>query len=42
MFEEEIHKTIIDAQLFKSGETVAIGASGKHIYQYIWLDSREI
>ena len=27
-FEEEIHKTIIDAKLFSSGETVAIGASG--------------
>lgn len=29
MFEEEIHRTIIDADLFTSGETVAIGASGK-------------
>mgnify|MGYP001791685798 FL=1 len=29
MFEEEIHKTIMDAKLFNSGETVAIGASGK-------------
>ncbi|XP_063403767.1 cytoplasmic tRNA 2-thiolation protein 1-like [Mytilus trossulus] len=27
-FEEEIHKTIIDAKLFTAGETVAIGASG--------------
>lgn len=29
MFEEEVHKTIIDANLFVRGETVAIGASGK-------------
>ncbi|KAK3097293.1 hypothetical protein FSP39_008428, partial [Pinctada imbricata] len=27
-FEEEIHKTIVDAKLFTEGETVAIGASG--------------
>ena len=27
-FEEEIHKTIVDAKLFTAGETVAIGASG--------------
>ncbi|XP_060563866.1 cytoplasmic tRNA 2-thiolation protein 1-like [Ruditapes philippinarum] len=27
-FEEEIHKTIIDASLFTRGETIAIGASG--------------
>ena len=27
-FEEEIHKTIIDAKLFTRGETIAIGASG--------------
>ena len=27
-FEEEIHKTIIDAKLFTQGETIAIGASG--------------
>ncbi|OWF52463.1 cytoplasmic tRNA 2-thiolation protein 1-like [Mizuhopecten yessoensis] len=27
-FEEEVHKTIIDARLFTHGETVAIGASG--------------
>lgn len=27
-FEEEIHKTIVENQLFKSGERVAIGASG--------------
>ena len=27
-FEEEIHKTIVDANLFTRGETVAIGASG--------------
>ncbi|XP_060069620.1 cytoplasmic tRNA 2-thiolation protein 1-like [Ylistrum balloti] len=27
-FEEEVHKTIIDAGLFTRGETVAIGASG--------------
>ncbi|XP_071955491.1 cytoplasmic tRNA 2-thiolation protein 1-like [Antedon mediterranea] len=27
-FETEIHQTIIDAELFKRGETVAIGASG--------------
>ena len=29
MFEEEVHQTIIDANLFTTGETVAIGASGK-------------
>lgn len=29
MFEEEIHKTIVDANLFTKGETVAIGASGE-------------
>ncbi|KAF6028217.1 CTU1 [Bugula neritina] len=28
MFEEEIHQTIISGNLFSSGETVAIGASG--------------
>jgi cytoplasmic tRNA 2-thiolation protein 1 len=28
VFEEEVHKTIMDAQLFKSGEKIAIGASG--------------
>ena len=28
VFEEEIHHTIVSAQLFKPGETVAIGASG--------------
>lgn len=27
-FEEEVHKTITDANLFVRGETVAIGASG--------------
>lgn len=27
-FEEEIHKTIVDANLFTRGETIAIGASG--------------
>ncbi|KAK2176655.1 hypothetical protein NP493_649g01038 [Ridgeia piscesae] len=27
-FEEEIHKTIIDAKLFKRGDRIAIGASG--------------
>ncbi|XP_052086704.1 cytoplasmic tRNA 2-thiolation protein 1-like isoform X2 [Mytilus californianus] len=27
-FEEEIHKTVVDAKLFTPGETVAIGASG--------------
>jgi len=27
-FEEEIHKTIIDANLLTRGETIAIGASG--------------
>lgn len=29
VFEEEIHRTIMDAELFTSGESVAIGASGK-------------
>lgn len=28
VFEEEIHKTITDAKLFKSGEKIGIGASG--------------
>lgn len=28
VFEEEVHKTIIDAKLFKSGERIGIGASG--------------
>lgn len=28
VFEEEIHQTIIDAELFERGETIAIGASG--------------
>lgn len=28
VFEEEIHKTITDAKLFKSGERIGIGASG--------------
>lgn len=27
-FEEEVHQTIVSAQLFKHGETVGIGASG--------------
>ena len=27
-FEEEIHKTIIDAKLFTRGDKVAVGASG--------------
>ena len=27
-FEEEIHKTIVDAKLFKRGDHVAVGASG--------------
>jgi len=31
MFEEEIHQTIISGNLFSSGETVAIGASGKYV-----------
>lgn len=28
VFEEEIHRVIVDNQLFKSGERIAIGASG--------------
>lgn len=28
MFEEEIHRVIVDNQLFKPGERIAIGASG--------------
>jgi cytoplasmic tRNA 2-thiolation protein 1 len=28
VFEEEVHKTITDAKLFKVGEKIAIGASG--------------
>jgi hypothetical protein len=28
VFEEEIHKTIVDAKLFKEGDRVAVGASG--------------
>lgn len=28
VFEEEVHQTIIEANLFKAGEKVAIGASG--------------
>jgi hypothetical protein len=28
VFEEEIHKTITDAQVFKPGEKIGIGASG--------------
>jgi cytoplasmic tRNA 2-thiolation protein 1 len=28
VFEEEIHKTITDAKLFKTGEKIGIGASG--------------
>lgn len=28
VFEEEIHKTITDARLFKAGEKIGIGASG--------------
>lgn len=28
VFEEEIHKTIYDAKLFKEGDRVAVGASG--------------
>jgi cytoplasmic tRNA 2-thiolation protein 1 len=28
VFEEEVHKTIVDAQLFKMGEKIGIGASG--------------
>jgi hypothetical protein len=28
VFEEEVHRTIIDKQLFKRGEKIAIGASG--------------
>ena len=28
VFEQEVHQTIIDNKLFKSGEKVAIGASG--------------
>lgn len=27
-FEDEVHKTITDAQLFKEGDKIAIGASG--------------
>ena len=28
VFEEEVHKTITDAKLFKAGERIGIGASG--------------
>lgn len=28
VFEEEVHKTISDAKLFKPGEKIGIGASG--------------
>jgi cytoplasmic tRNA 2-thiolation protein 1 len=28
VFETEVHRTILDAQLFKRGDKVAIGASG--------------
>ena len=28
VFEEEIHRVIVDNQLFKPGERIAIGASG--------------
>ena len=34
-FEEEVHKTIIDAQLFKTGDRVAVGASGGKGGSYI-------
>ena len=27
-FEDEVHRTIVDAQLFSEGDRVAIGASG--------------
>jgi len=27
-FEDEVHKTITDAQLFKEGDKIAVGASG--------------
>jgi len=30
MFEEEIHRTIVDGKLFRRGEAIAIGASGKN------------
>ena len=28
VFEEEVHRTIVDKELFKRGEKIAIGASG--------------
>ena len=27
-FEDEVHRTITDAQLFKGGDRIAVGASG--------------
>lgn len=41
MFEEEVHKTIVDAKLFTRGETVAIGASGM-CYILVTVDSRSM
>ena len=39
VFEEEVHKTIVDAQLFKPGEKIGIGASGgKGLLNSIFLN----
>lgn len=42
MFEEEIHNTIINYNLFKPGDTVAIGASGGKGKAVIHYFSRNI
>lgn len=37
-FEDEVHQTIINAQLFKVGDKIAIGASGgKGLSLWLWL-----
>ncbi|KAF7142051.1 hypothetical protein RHSIM_Rhsim06G0009600 [Rhododendron simsii] len=44
VFEEEIHRVIVDNQLFKPGERIAIGASGGKgfIYLLLWFSYRRI
>lgn len=36
-FEEEIHRTIVDAKLFQRGDKIAVGASGGKGRNYIFL-----
>ena len=43
VFETEVHNTITQAQLFKPGDRVAIGASGGKgtpLYTQYWQDTR--